>query len=228
MSIKNKTSNSVRRAIYNEAKKYFDVKAMFPKSEAVGRAPLTDYQLKKVKKELNALTKMAGGRNHLERDFIKVRRTKSAIAYIEKSGLASQSKGILLAGGISVNSNISIRGGALHYLRGMRPQMQYPINAVSEKTMLNDLRGFSGFVNNPANNPYIATAGGKINAMPASVDATLEGDDAINLLCKLASKIYNKYSDGAAAGLMRREGTKHATKMVHPSKWGLSLLIEAK
>lgn len=217
-----------KRAVYEQARKYLDIKSVFPKSSGVGRGGnLTDYQAKKLASVLKELKTAAGGDKYLEQSFVPIRRTKAAREYIQNIGLPKSARGVLLAGGEKVNSGLTVRKGALYYNRGDRSQAHFPLDARTENTLENSIREKTGFINNPANVPYIATHGGAIKGL--SVDAELEGDDAVELLTGLALEIYSKYKMLADAGAYRPTDEKHgARKAAHPSKWGLSLLVEAK
>lgn len=221
------------RELYRQGKQFLDIKAMFPKSSGVGRGGnLTPYQARKIKSTLAELKKAAGGNKYLNDTFVKIRRTKGAREYIESIGLPKYSRGVLLPGGEKINSGVTARGGALHYTRGDRPQMQTPLDAVTEKRLRADIRRYAPYINNPDNIPYIITHGGKINGL--SVDAELEGDDAVELLEQVAGELYNKYAILADNKDYRPEkgrvrGKDHGKrKAAHPDEWGLSLLVEIK
>lgn len=222
-------SNKIsKRAVYEQARKYLDIKSVFPKSSGVGRGGnLTDYQARKLAGILKELKTAAGGDKYLEQSFVPIRRTKGAKEYIESIGLPKYSKGVLLAGGERVNSGLTVRGGALYYTRGERPQAHFPLDTRTENTLEKSIMEKAGFINNPENVPYIATHGGAIKGL--SVNAELEGDNAAELLNTLAQEIYSKYKMLADAGAYRPADSTHGLrKAAHPSKWGLSLLVEAK
>ncbi len=229
--------NRARRALHSEAKKYLDVKSLFPKSDYDGRKPLTDYQAKKVSKELRHLAGVAGGMKFLEKDFVKVKRTKDAKKYIVDSMLPKSSKGILLPGGEKINSGVTIKEGAVFFQRGTRSQVVFPLNAVNESNLEKSIRAKSDYIKNPENVSYIATSSGTIkgvkvlhgnnrweNVSVHGVDAELEGEQSEEDIVELAAALFNKY-----AAMSKEHATRaNGRRAVHPSKWGLSLLIERK
>lgn len=239
MSIK---KNAARRALYSEAKKYLDIKSIFPKSE-INWQRLTDYQAKKLSRELKYLYDAAGGndqlhrKKNLERDFVKIRRASSAKKYITDSIMPNSSRGVLLPGGKKINTNVSIKNGVLFYQRGAAFQANFPIDATSEKTISNSLRQNAGYVNNAENLSYVGTSGGKINGVNVlqrngkwarvAVGMT-DGDDIenepIDDIENVAVSLFIKYSAMSTGNELRQNGRIAA----HPNKWGMVLIVEKK
>lgn len=242
-----------RRALYSEARKYLDMKILFPESKNVGKKPLTDYQAKKISKELRHLAALTGGESRLDKlipalkagthylanDFVPVRRTKSAPDYFADALIPASSKGVLLKGGKKVNSGVTIKNGALFYNRGGTHQAAFPLNAINEIELEKSIRAHSGYINNPDNVTYLGTAGGTITGVNVlvnekrglwkrergvSIDAGLEGDDSEDEVVAIALSIFLKYEAMANNGELRAK----RGRAVHPSKWGMSLIIEAK
>lgn len=235
--------NAIRRELYSKARKYLDMKSLFPNSEYVGRAPLTDYQAKKISKELRHLIGMAGGEHYLEKDFVKVRRTKGAREYIENNMLPKSAKGILLPGGEKINKGVSIKGGAVHYLRGDAELSQYPLDARTEKTLEKSIRQHGAMIERENNFSYIGTSGGKISGVEVlqqnnrwkrepfpQTSGAEEG--ATDQIVNLSLSLYLKYAAMAKAGEFRKDrtdarGRVHTRrKAAHPKKWGMTLIIE--
>lgn len=239
-----------RRALLKYAADYIDIKSLFPKSNIDLRKPLTDYQNAKLARELKHLSAVAGGANDkkhptlgikitpswMEKSFVPVKRTKGAKQYITDSMLPKSAKGILLPGGKKINSGVSIKDGAIFFNRGQSAQAMFPLDAVSEKKLEKSIRANSDYINNPDNVSYIATASGKITGVNVlhgknkwervGVFGTVTetGYDAVDDITKIARDIFNKYAMMAKEKAMRANGRR----AVHPSKWGMSLLVEQK
>ncbi len=227
--------NKQRRELYTTAKKYLDIKSLFPRSKNIGKAPLTDYQQRKISKEIRALTNLAGGITFLERDFIKINRTKTMKEYLKNAGIPKASKGVLLSGGDKINKKVTIKSGVLFYERGGLATSQYPLDASSERNLKKSMRAKKKHISRPENSSYLATAGGKINnayykrrgeyfPSPSEVDGA--DSDAYDLIEELSLTLYDRYSALAAAGEMRPR--EKGGRAIHPSKWGMALVIERK
>lgn len=233
MSIK-----KINRALYSDAKKYLDVKSMFPNSKNVGRNGLTEYQAKKIKRELKRLTALAGGAHYLERDFVKIRRTKSAREYMDDGVLPKHARGILLPGGEKINSGVTIKNGTVFFRRGLRESALFQLSAITEKSLEKSLKKYSKIINDENHISYIETSGGKITGIsiknkrdrwerhqiPGVAFDPEEEKTALDKITEIALMIYNKYADMAKAGEYRENGRIAA----NPSKWGMKLLIEKK
>ena len=155
---------AARRALYSEARKYLDIKSLFPKSEIDWRN-LSDYQARKISEEFRHLVGVAGGLGYLKKDFVKVRRTKGARKYIGDAMLPKSARGILLPGGAKMNSNVSIRNGGVFYSRGLSSQAAFPLDALTAASLEKSIRQHADYIRNPDNLSYIGTAGGKITGV---------------------------------------------------------------
>ena len=230
------TKKQIRRALYSEAKKYLDIKSILPKSN-IDYRNLTDYQAKRISKELRHLYGVAGGKHYLESTFVKIKRTKAAKEYIVDSMLPKSAKGVLLPGGTKINSEVRVKDGALFYKRGASYQGNFPIDATSEKTIKKSIRANAGYINNSDNVSYIGTAGGKVQGVNVlhkrgkwervkvgGTDAYYSEEDSVDEIENVAVSLFIKYSAMAAGNERRMNGRIAA----HPNKWGMTLIVEKK
>lgn len=216
------------KSLYSEAKNFLNMKALFPRSKNVGRNGLTDYQVKVVKREMRKLIAQAGSLDYLRKSFVKLRRTKSAVEYMQRAGVPKASRGVIIAGGEGMIKKARVRRGFLIYERGHLPTAIFPINAVSEKSIRYDMSQLAGVINNPQSTPYLCTAGGKIVAAEVTqrgrqigyMDAT--NPDKSSVLTEAALNLFLKYEAMAKMNMLRSNGRR----AVHPSRWGLSVLVE--
>lgn len=217
--------SQLRRGLFSEAKQFIDIHALFPKSKNVGRAPLTDYQARKIRKELGAFYAHAGGIDHAKRDAVTIKRTAAAKQYLKDAGYPASAKAVFLPGGEKSNGNISFKGGMLRFTRGEIKISQYPIDAITEHAMLKSIRSHATDINQENSFTYIATSGGKITITGTS--KKLEKNITLDEVERKAKELYSRYASLADAGLNRPERIgKGARRAAHPSKWGMTLWIE--
>lgn len=231
MSKSNKIKTIQRKELYSIAKKYIDISELFPKSKINARK-LSDYQAKKIARELHKLERMAGGWDYLQRDFQPVRRTKAAREYMDRAGINQAARGVIINQKGPDITGVRFANGMLLYKRAKIDTATYPIDATSEENVRASIREIALAITNPENYASLHTPGGKIvNAYATRRGRTRLYEDfptpqneMDELLEEAAVNLYNKYSMLASAGAIRENGRRAA----HPSRWGMAVRIERK
>jgi hypothetical protein len=220
--------------IQHIANKFIDVKTLFPKSKIDLRKKPTPYQTKKIRAAVREFEKFAGDSRFLEKDFVKVKRTKSALDFMKKAGYPKGARGVLLPGGSEKYKDVKIQKGVLFYERGGLASGVYPLDATSQDTFSMDLQAHRYLISAEGYRAYLQTAGGRLKTGVVKVRGAWlrdpsrtpysEDGDGFEDFYQSAMGTFEYYAALHQAGGTRTNGRLAA----HPSKWGLSVLLEQK
>lgn len=207
------------KQLIKDARQFFDFSELFPASKIDARRELTKYQRGKIKSSMNNLITLAGGLNHLKRDFIKMPSSESRKRFAAETGLPKGARGVMIPGGGKINKRVSFKRGHLVFKRGTAEGLYkfVPLDASTERAFESSMR--KRIKQNLPMHEFISlgTYGGEIRYTARKTDEHKMPD----LFIEKAMGIYNMYAALSAAGIKRDNGRIAA----HPSSWGLGLLV---
>ena len=191
-----------------EARKFIDIKKLFPNSAIDLRKKLTPYQTRKIKQSIAEVKQFGGGKIN---QFVVMRAGRAK--YMRDNGLPVWLRGIFLPGGEKINRDLHYIKNEVRYTRGGAARARTELDTSGDEQVL--LKSADKILKNRKRRTTALTANGFVIGSAQNMRTN-------ELIKKEAVHIFLKYST-MYENEEFREGKYKTTKAAHPSDWGTGL-----